>query len=72
MKKIYADTEHMGKLLNDTEKQPILIQGPDELAGVLLSVETYELLGRYDDALLSGQKDEEDDATPGCQRFAPT
>jgi len=62
MKTIYADSEHMRELLKDTEKQPILIQGPDDLAGILLSVETYELLGRYDDALLSTREDEEDEA----------
>ena len=59
---IDADTEHTRELLKGTEKQPILIQGPDDLAGILLSVETYELLGRYDDARLSGRKKEEDGA----------
>ena len=59
MKSIYADTEHTRELLKATEKQPILIQGPDDLAGILLSVETYELLGRHDDALLNGREEED-------------
>jgi PHD/YefM family antitoxin component YafN of YafNO toxin-antitoxin module len=61
MKTIHTDTENIRELLKDTEKQPIFIQGPNELAGVLLSVETYELLGRYDEGMLGGREDEEDE-----------
>ena len=62
MKAIYADTENIRELLKDTEKEPVFIQGPDDLTGVLLPVETYELLGRYDDGML-GEREEADNDT---------
>ncbi len=62
MKAIYTDTENIRELLKDTEKEPVFIQGPDDLAGVLLSVETYELLGRYDDGMLGEREEEDSDA----------
>lgn len=61
MKTVYTTTESIHDLLKDTVKEPVLIQGPDELAGVLLSVETYELLGRYDDGMLNERDDEKEE-----------
>ena len=47
---MYAAQESIRDLLKDTEKEPVFIQGPDDLTGVLMSVETYELLGRFDES----------------------